>query len=241
MIVCLDSGNSRIKWGVHDGREWLAQGACTHDQVGELGELARRWPQVRRVMLANVAGEAAARRIRAAVGSWRSMLCEVHSSANCCGITNLYQNPERLGVDRWCALIGARSLTPGAALVVMAGTATTIDTLTADGRFLGGLILPGCTLMRDALGRGTAGLPYANGALSDWPTCTDDAIHTGILEAQVGAIERAWQRLDGDGKVCLIGGGDAERIAECLVLPLRVAQNLPLEGLKRMALTDGAE
>lgn len=240
MIVCLDSGNSRIKWGVHDGVRWLAQGAVHHADVPELAGLADRYPRPERVMLANVAGPKAVQGIRSALPAWMPALREVHSGECCAGVTNLYKIPRQLGVDRWCALIGARSLTQTATLVVMAGTATTVDALTSDGRFLGGLILPGRQLMGDALGKGTAGLPVARGSYADWPTCTDDAIETGILDAQAGAIERAWRRLEGNVKICLISGGNAERIARCLAIPHRVAENLPLEGLKQLAHEDCA-
>ena len=240
MILCLDSGNSRIKWGVHDGLRWLEQGAVPHAEVGALAELMTRFPRPKRVMLANVAGIEAAQRIRSALSDWSANFYEVRSEKCCGGVTNLYKIPVRLGVDRWCALIGARSLTQSAAIVVMAGTATTVDALTSDGRFLGGLILPGCDLMNESLGRGTAGLPRAQGNYAEWPACTDDAIETGILDAQAGAIERLWRRLEENVKICLISGGNAKRIASCLAIPHRLAENLPLEGLKQLALEQGA-
>jgi type III pantothenate kinase len=203
MIFCLDSGNTRIKWGLHDGRQWLAQGAVCHAEVGELAALPLAWPIPEKIMLANVAGNAAAEQIRQHLAAWSARFMEVRSCAEQGGVRNLYQQPERLGVDRWCALIGARARTPCACLVVMAGTATTIDTLDADGQFLGGLILPGSDLMRRALSRDTAGLPLAEGHHAAYPRCTDDAIVSGAIEAQVGAIERAFARLGQAGAGCL--------------------------------------
>lgn len=234
MIICVDSGNTRIKWGVHDGAQWLAQGAVVHAEVGQLAALAMRWPDAARLVLANVAGAAAGERIRAALGPLAGRLDEVRSSAAAGGVVNGYRFPEKLGVDRWCALIGARSLSQSATLVVMAGTATTIDTLAADGRFLGGLILPGVELMRESLAQGTAGLPIAAGEYHAYPQCTEDAIHAGVIEAQVGAIERAWARLAGD-KCCLLAGGNAGLLAPALAIPHRRVDNLPLEGLKEIA------
>ena len=235
MIVCLDSGNSRIKWGVHDGERWLAQGAVAHVEVGQLAGLVAAWPAPERVLLANVAGVAAGERIREQLAAWRTPIHEVASSQWAAGVTNLYETPQRLGVDRWCALIGARSLVGTAAIVVMAGTATTIDSLDADGQFLGGLILPGVDLMLGALARETAGLPFAAGRHRPWPRCTDDAIVSGAIEAQAGAIERAWQRLAGTEKACLLSGGNAGRLAKALVIPHLLVENLPLEGLQVIA------
>ena len=235
MIVCLDSGNTRIKWGVHDGQAWLAQGAVAHADIEQLAALPLAWPRPDKVLLANVAGADAAVRIRQQLADWQPVFQEARAEAMRAGVTNLYQNPGQLGVDRWCALIGARALTASACLVVMAGTATTIDTLAADGRFLGGLILPGLDLMRRSLARDTAGLPFADGRHAAYPCCTDDAIVSGAIEAQVGAIERAFARAG--AAQCLLSGGNSALLAEHLVIPHAVAQNLPLEGLCQLART----
>ncbi len=239
MIVCLDSGNSRIKWGVHDGTLWLAQGAVPHGKLADLAQLPTRWPQVSQVMLSNVAGSAARERIEASLAPWQSVLHEVRSGEVAGGVHNGYRQPGQLGVDRWCALVGAVALSPAAKLVVMAGTATTVDTLDAGGNFLGGLILPGIGLMLRALARETAALPFANGQYEAHPRCTDDAIVSGVLEAQAGAIERAFRRLpDGDG-LCIMSGGNAVQIAALLSIPYLLIDNLPLEGLLRLAQKSG--
>ena len=235
MIICLDSGNSRIKWGVHDGNAWLAQGAVAHAEVGQLASLPARWGRPERVMLANVAGAEAAQRIRQQLQAWAPLFCDVQPVAERAGVSNLYRNPAQLGVDRWCALIGAHGLFPRDCIVVMAGTATTIDSLDAAGTFLGGMILPGLDLMRRALARDTAGLAYADGQYAAQPRCTDDAIVTGCIEAQAGAIERAWTRLNAGDALCVLSGGNAELIGKYLVIPHVLAHNLPLEGLRQLA------
>jgi type III pantothenate kinase len=235
MIVCLDSGNTRIKWGVHDGDRWLAQGGVAHGDIEQLGQLPGNWPNPDRVMLANVAGAEAGGRIRDQLAPWLPVFQEVRSKSSACGISNLYAKPESLGADRWCALIGARGLTASAALVVMAGTATTIDSINARGQFLGGLILPGIDLMLCSLAKETAALPFARGVHSTLPRCTDDAIVSGAIEAQAGAIERAFSRLDDSHAVCIISGGNAGLLAQYLVIPYLLTDNLPLEGLRRLA------
>lgn len=235
MIVCLDSGNTRIKWGVHDGLAWVAQGALLHGEIDRLAALVEAWPQPERVMLANVAGGDAAVRIRQQLAPWQAVFHEVRSAAKACGVTNLYNNPERLGVDRWCALIGARAQVDGPVVVVMAGTATTVDTLDAQGNFLGGDILPGIGLMLRSLAHGTAGLPFAEGRYAIHPRCTDDAIVSGVIDAQAGAIERAYGRLDNGRTQCLLSGGYADQILPHLVIPGRLTHNLPLEGLRQIA------
>ncbi|MCL2524859.1 MAG: type III pantothenate kinase [Betaproteobacteria bacterium] len=243
MIVCLDSGNSRLKWGVHDGHAWLEQGAADHGEPRDeaLAALVARWPQPRRLLLANVAGPAVAAHIATSLGPWAPLIEEVRSSGQCAGVINHYQPPERLGVDRWCALIAARQRTQAPCLVVMAGTATTIDSLDADGNFCGGLILPGYDLMRRALASDTASLPLAPGEWTASPRRTEDAIATGIIEAQAGAIDRAFARLADPAAICLLSGGNAGVLRHHLDIPCVEISNLPLEGLLRMARDAGGD
>ena len=113
---------------------------------------------------------------------------------------NGYDHPTRLGVDRWVALIGARHRilargAPRPMLVVMVGTAVTVDALDTEGRFLGGLILPGFGLMLRALEMGTAGLKAPTGEAVDFPTNTSDALMSGGADAIAGAVERMHRKL----------------------------------------------
>lgn len=236
MIVCIDSGNSRIKWGVHDGRSWSEQGAVRHAEVAQLADLCRRWPVPARLMLANVAGPERGAAIGQALAPWSAVLSIVKSAASGGGVRNLYHHPGQLGVDRWCALVGARRLGSTPRLVVMAGTATTVDSLDGAGNFLGGLILPGLDLMQRSLARGTAGLPLAAGVYAPFPRSTDDAIVSGCREAQVGAIVRAFARLAADDACCLLSGGNAEILSPLLEIPHVLVHNLPQEGLLQLAL-----
>lgn len=242
MILCIDSGNSRIKYGLwagdRDGGAWLLQAALGHAEVGQLAAVAAAYRPTR-IVVANVAGPGVAAALRAALADWLDVVEFVASTPAACGVGNGYRQAARLGVDRWCALIGARHQCPGALLVVMAGTATTIDSLDAAGNFLGGLILPGQQLMLSALARDTAALPFADGQHADFPRCTEDAIVSGAIEAQVGAIERAWLRLPvppGGAQHCLLSGGNAPLLLPQLAIPVRPVDNLPLLGLKEMAL-----
>lgn len=238
MILCLDAGNTRLKWGVHHDGRWLSRGACLHaDCVNLATSLAAG---IERILACNVAGPEAARRIEALASVLGVPLDWFDSCAACCGVTNGYEEPTQLGADRWAALIGARALHRGPALVVMAGTATTIDVLDGSGLFRGGLILPGLTLMRRALARNTAGLPEAKGAFRDLPTNTDDAIESGVLHATLGAIERMARRTcrSASADFCvLLSGGAADALAPHLELPCQRIDDLVLEGLARVAIS----
>src|SRR5260370_15404444 len=205
--------------------------------VSELARLEKTWKRFApadQVMVANVAGGSVRKKLetlfagRSVVAGW------VKAKRRECGVMNGYGRPDQLGPDRWAALIGAWSIFRGPCLVVTAGTATTVDVLRGDGRFDGGVILPGLDLMKRSLARGTAELPLARGRFSVEPRNTADAIETGCLLAQAGAIERVFATME-HGAACVLAGGAARLIARHLSIPVRLVDNLVLEGLVRIS------
>jgi type III pantothenate kinase len=243
VILLVDAGNTRIKWRVIEtaaGAGQVAEGVVVHEEIASLRGVFDAHPGLRRLVGCNVAGAEVAGHI-ANLAADAGLAPEwLMPRAQCCGVRNLYDDPAQLGADRWAALIGARCIHPGAALVVTAGTATTVDLLAADGAFLGGLILPGVDLMRRALATRTAQLPLASGSFSPTPRNTADAIHSGCLQAQAGAVERMYRLLaDQPGALCLLGGGAADSFAGLLEIPTRRIDNLVLVGLAAVARADG--
>ena len=233
MILAVDCGNSRLKWGLHDGG-WREAGAVPVSELARLEKIWKKFVPADKVVVANVAGQSMRKRLENLFAR-RSMAPEwVKAKRYECGVTNAYGRPDQLGPDRWAALIGAWSILRGPCLVVAAGTATTVDVLRGDGRFVGGVILPGLDLMKRSLARGTAQLPFARGRFSAEPRNTADAIETGCLLAQAGAIERTFAAME-HGAACVLAGGAARRIARHLSIPVRFVDNLVLEGLVRIA------
>ena len=236
MIIAIDAGNSRIKWGIHGAAGWLDVGVLATADVACLSEAADEWPVNSRVVVCNVAGSQVGETITQILSPRHGKISFVHPSAAACGVLSTYERPGQLGADRWAALIGARALLVSACLVVSAGTATTIDLLGADGVFRGGLILPGFDLMRAALARNTAQLPLAEGVFRAEPRNTMDAIVSGCLQAQLGAIERMFSAIAAEPDACcLLTGGGGERLARGLKIPCRLVDNLILDGLVRFA------
>ena len=234
MILAIDCGNSRLKWGLHENGGWRRTGAGPVAEVARLKKSWRRIAATDKVVIANVAGRSVRRRLEAIFARRSVVPIWVEAKRRDCGVTNGYGKPGQLGADRWAALIGAWSILRGPCLVVAAGTATTADVLRGDGRFAGGVILPGVELMKRSLAHNTAGLPLAKGRFSNEPRNTADAIETGCLLAQVGAIERAFATIE-RGAVCVLAGGAASRIARHISIPVRLVDNLVLEGLVRIA------
>jgi type III pantothenate kinase len=229
-ILCLDSGNTRIKWGLRQDDVWLDRGAMPVDGLAAFA------PNTDRVVACNVAGAAAQAAIKSLAARLDARLEWVESQARQCGVINGYEQPQQLGADRWAALIGARGLHGGTCLVVNAGTATTVDVLGADGRFRGGLILPGVTMMRQSLASNTAQLPVADGNFRALPTNTADAIASGALAATLGAIERMFAPLAAEPEVlCLLSGGAASALLPHLRIAHRLIPDLVLEGLAAIA------
>ena len=234
MMIAIDAGNTRIKWGVHDGKGWVERGALPTGEASRLREQSAAWPQGAQVLACNVAGESVEHEITSALADRFAPVRWLRSSATACGVKNGYETPERLGADRWAAMIGARGQVSGACLVVCAGTATTVDWLDAEGVFRGGLILPGVELMRSSLARNTAQLPLVDGHFQTAPRNTADAIFSGCLQAQIGAVERMYSALLAESDaLCLLTGGAAPCIAPHLSIPFQLVENLILDGLVR--------
>jgi type III pantothenate kinase len=235
-IVAIDAGNSRIKWGVWED-EWSSRSEVPTAEVGMLADALDRLAPPIAIHACSVAGPA----VRNWLDAWaRSRGIALHwlaSSRERCGVRNAYREPTQLGADRWAALIAAWHLIRGAALVVNAGTAVTIDALCAQGAFRGGVIVPGLSLMTTSLASGTAGLPAAKGAFAQFPDNTDDAIATGALNAVCGAVDRMRSALltSGAPAQVVLSGGAAPALEPHLEAPVLTVPYLVLEGLRIVA------
>lgn len=227
MRLLVDAGNTRIKWALTRGDEWLRSGALPLAQAVELSAQFADVPGIQDVWVSNVAGESVELAIRATVAadSWHFITAREQQ----CGVRNGYGEVSRLGSDRWAALIAAWHLVGGRCLVVNSGTAITVDALSEHGEFIGGLILPGVALMQRSLCGATAQLQATSGVYAAFPLCTSNAMYSGAVQAACGAIERQ-HGLHGSAEVVLSGGA-AEILREQLNLPLRLVDNLVLQGL----------
>jgi type III pantothenate kinase len=251
-FLVIDIGNTRLKWGIYahakPDAELLAHGAVVLEDIDFLWQL--HWNQLpykpEAMLGCVVAGEAIKRRVEEQLmEGWGLAACWVSASAQACGVINGYEHPQRLGADRWAALIGARQRAlqvsashPPPVLAVMVGTAVTVDAVDQAGHFLGGLILPGFGLMYRALESGTAGLKVPTGEVKDFPKNTSDALMSGGTDAIAGAIERSWRRLrqhSGRDPLLIMSGGAVSRLSHVEEPPASVVENLIFEGLLTLA------
>jgi type III pantothenate kinase len=246
-FLAIDVGNTRLKWAQYSspqpGAALLRHGAVFLETIDDLAET--EWKALKApasVLGCVVAGDGVKRRVEEQLELWDVEPRWVVSTAAACGVVNGYDHPSRLGVDRWVALIGARHhvLARGPErpiLVVMVGTAVTVDALDASGRFLGGLILPGFGLMLRALEMGTAGLKAPTGEAVDFPTNTSDALMSGGSDAIAGAVERMHRKLllrTGAEPALVMTGGAAVKLAPITALKFETVETLIFEGLLQL-------
>lgn len=247
-FLAIDVGNTRLKWALYDharrGALLLHHGAVFLETIDHLADGDWRGLPAPSAMLGCVvAGDAVRRRVEEQLDSWTGEAelepRWVVPSVQEAGLSNGYDHPNRLGADRWVAMAGARHRVLAAgrarpALVVMVGTAVTVDALDGAGRFLGGLILPGFGLMLKALEMGTAGLRVPTGEVVDFPTNTSDALMSGGANALAGAIERQARRLHercGEAPMLFMSGGAAPKLAPITGLPFETVDTLIFDGL----------
>lgn len=232
MKLLIDIGNTRVKWALADkqltlrgdGEDWShlephrdsihsAWVSC----VGKRSTLKKVVKQIKEL------------------GSLHVNIAKVTPSAS--GLVNQYKDLDRLGVDRWVAAIGARALqASGDLIVVDVGTAVTIDAVDAANNYLGGVILPGFTMMHDSLVGRTAGIrSQRQEALSVIGKNTQECVNAGAHYGVIGAIERIVSEmqvnLKSDSQKLIITGGDAEIVTASSHLQFEYQSNLVFDGL----------
>ena len=233
MKLLIDAGNTLIKWAVVDENSWMKNGVLPVEQAGEMPKLFAGFPGIRQIWVSNVAGEDIVRQVGAIKSGQPHFIVAGKMQ---CGVSNGYSNAGQLGSDRWAALIAAWHLVRGKCLVVNCGTATTIDVLSRQGEFLGGVILPGVKLMQRSLIAATDRLKPERGEYVPFPKNTADAMYSGAIQASCGAIMRQYALIgdgltDDKGAQVILSGGAASVLKEHIKLPLRVVDELVLQGL----------
>lgn len=247
--LLMDVGNTRLKWGISDGGKIARTGSIRHDELQESGfnKLTSRLPRdIETILVSNVAGAGFAARLSGVLG----IHCDAEirfarAEKSAYGLSNSYRQPRRLGVDRWAAMIGARTESKAALCVVDAGTAVTIDAVDREGKHLGGQIIPGLHIMTKSLKDHTNGVeklgrrPADPGTGMDlFAASTGRAVQTGALNAICGAIERAVRilRTEGYRPAIVLTGGGASRILKQLDGKVIHRPHLVLQGLAYMLL-----
>lgn len=233
--LLLDVGNTRLKWAIADGAGLGKVHAQAHNGDPAAVIAAREWPAVDAVRVCDVTGGEMRRRLLEALAARLTVTPEVVTAEREReGLRNGYAEAQRLGADRWLAMLAAWRRSRCALCVVGAGTALTVDVVEAGGRHLGGVIAPGLVAMRRALRAATRfplreDSPATIAGAARLGCDSESAVELGVLHALLGAIERCVS-LQPDA-VCYLTGGDAQHLLPFLDAGWHGAPDLVLEGL----------
>jgi type III pantothenate kinase len=242
MILELDCGNSFIKWRVLDAdvRRVVGEGVVDSDlalleSLKALKGLALKFC---RLVSVRTAEETSALVSLLTEAFGVSVVCAA-PSREMSGVRNGYEEFERLGLDRWLAMLGGFHLASGACLVLDFGTAVTADFISRNGEHLGGFICPGMPLMRNQLRTHTRRIRYgdlaAERALESLVPgrTTVEAVERGcslmlrgFVLTQLELARSYW----GDDFVVFLTGGDAGLVSG-IVPEARVVPDLVFVGL----------
>ena len=259
LYLFFDVGNTRLKWAAVESTQnpstqqkklWAYSGSISSKSLqspelrAELADyIAKTLPKPAAIGFSCVAGQEAITNLKSLFPQWSDVQWqELKGDSTYTGMRTQYQDPTKLGADRWAALIGARVLSKKNTLIVNAGTATTIDLLGSNGVHYGGWILPGLGLMQNSLANNTAQLDLASRSEHHgFGACTNDAIIGGCDAAQVGAILYGMQHakeINIPVEKIWIDGGNAKTLAKEIELNnlpakeiIEVTEGLVLRGI----------
>ena len=240
--LLIDLGNTNLKWALFQSPELTPAGRLHYRGLDLPRALDMLWaclPAPAGVFVASVGNVAIKQKIADWVRDrWEQALVEVRSSKQSCGVVNAYVDPGRLGVDRWLCLIAVHRQTRVPACIVDCGSAVTIDGLDADGQHLGGLILPGLDMMRDALLRNTQiRVAAPSRSLDLLARDTESAVAAGGVFACAGLVELVVRRIalqcDRVPEIVLTGG-DGTKLQSVLDREARYEPDLVLQGLAQL-------
>jgi type III pantothenate kinase len=233
MILCIDAGNSRIKWRLTDNGKSIAEGAqLTNKSLeGEALDLSEI-ESPSEIRIANVAGEEVFARLKQQLQSQFSAPIRLAQASSTLGeLSCAYEDPQSLGVDRWLAVAAAYHKYNQPLMVVDAGTAITVDIIGPGGQHVGGYIFPGLTMMHDALWKNTSDVRVVGSGTEElWipGKNTQQAVNKGCLLAAASAIETLAAQFP---VRIVITGGDAKVISQAISLDADNHTNLVIDGL----------
>lgn len=245
--LLLDAGNTRLKWALYSASTQVLTPVQALDYVPEgdnplglsaLGELLAERPEIKQIVAVHVLGQGFEQSLEGLSMVFGLPTHCVKSQAQGYGVQVAYTQPERLGADRFVALVAAHHLYPNDACIVMdCGTGVTIDALLPTGQHLGGLILPGIRTSGEALIKRAKATHLAQSldTIELFAKDTIQGIGGGSVLGLVGALEgistRMQQALNQPVKR-LLTGGDAPLLKQYLSTDYLEQPQLIMQGLR---------
>jgi type III pantothenate kinase len=239
VILEMDFGNSRIKWRLRSGIEILLRGVIDREKglVDLVPAIQVYVRQLKAISVVSVLDESA----KVWINFWAKKNLNIVpryavSQMESAGVINGYDDPTKLGVDRWLAVVAAYNLCKSSCVVISCGTALTVDLVNQQGRHLGGYIVPGWNTAMYALNANTQliNLNEIKSSKLVPGTSTQAAVGHGLAACYIGLIQNAITQLGtrtNSGLLTILAtGGDAKRLQE-LFPEIRLCEELILDGL----------
>ena len=245
--LLVDLGNSAAKWVQHE--KGCASGQSTmlkqyypkNISAAFFIDCWRSINKPERIIVSCVADDQIWQSLQEACEELWSLTAEkVSTVKKGFGLSNGYNEPTELGVDRWCGMIGASQETESDFIVADCGSAITVDVVTSSGQHLGGYILPGIAMMKKSLATDTADVH-----LKTEPTkvsltpgnsmvgCVESGVHLAAVKLIESVYENQLQR--NENVQCFITGGDAAVLSELLSVKCAMIPDLVIRGLAVIA------
>ncbi|WP_201348451.1 type III pantothenate kinase [Neptunomonas japonica] len=233
MRLEVDIGNTLLKWRVIDAGNVIKKGSVltqefAHDSFGDVVN-----DRVDEVFVGSVAGFECDKRLRKVCRAlWEVEPIFAKTSSQCAGVTNSYEDPSKMGVDRWLAMIAAYKRVNKAVIVVDCGSAVTVEYLSDKGEHLGGYIIPGLRLMRESLLKNTAQVRFEKQPAE---IVTHPGVSTAeaVLQGSVYLFKALAYAIEGDlekGAELFFTGGDGALMQEMIQVG-RYESDLVMDGL----------
>lgn len=238
MILAIDIGNSFAKWKAWKDDGFFVKGKFEYETGIQniTNTLRENIPD--EIIYADVCDSGLDKLLKEAYPF--AQLKQIKTVKECLGVTNSYSQPERLGIDRWLALIEVFHLEKNkACCIIDFGTAATLDVINKEGQHLGGHIVPGLRMLRKTLPKYTGKVRFEaeNSFELGYGTSTVEAVEKGSLSMLL-----AWARVEiekfkhsyPEGAVYVTGGTVPQLINN---LPVGVIphEDIVLDALKRIA------
>ena len=230
----LDVGNTSIKAAYKEGMEWENPDQVNVDNANDLIVwINRNREKFERVVISSVVPDVT----ELVVNKLQSVSCHVFEPSDIPAELLDYETPKTLGIDRFFACYGAITHTNKAAVVIDSGTACTVDYMSADEVYRGGIIMPGIHILEQSLHKFAPNLPHVRRFIPDqWPgKSTKESLQWGLagmvkksIEGYLDDYASSFEDFD-----VVITGGTAEWVASILDREAKVRPMLVFEGMQR--------
>ena len=229
-VLLVDVGNTRLKICLYEPQSQVFN---VHS-VASVGELVPLLALCSKVLVSSVGDKGVIEQLSQFCEKRKLPLHIAKTERSRFGVNCAYQNYTTLGVDRWLAILAARSITSLPVAVLDLGTAATCDVIIGD-EHVGGWIVPGFELMRSALINNTQQV-FANQERPDnleFAVSTEACVNMGCLAAVQGTLLSATKLLSerSDDYRIIICGGDKNLLADLVDERTQMEDNLVIRGL----------